>query len=90
MKVRVVPLSDHHAIYSAEDIEIWEVTRARHVEESTNVETVVSIRDTVTVHSWGNIPFIDVSINDVPVSVRQDLGGVIGNIVWPSSVIASR
>ena len=90
MKVRVIPLSDHHASYSAEDIEIWEVTRARHVAENSNVDTVVTLRDTVTVHSWGNVSSVDVSINNLSVSVRQDLGGVIGSIVWPSSVIASR
>ena len=87
MKVRVVPLSEHHACYSAEDIEIWEVTRACNAEKHSDTDSVLN---RVTVSSWGNVASVDVSINDVAVSVRQDLGGVIGSIVWPSSVIASR
>lgn len=87
MKVRVVPLSEHHDCYSAEDIEIWEVTRARNSGEHPDVDASVN---GVAVYNWGNVASVDVSINDVAISVRQDLGGVIGSIVWPSSVIAAR
>ena len=90
MKVRVVPLSEHHDSYSAEDIEIWEVTRACTVANAEKHSDTDSAANGVTVLSWGNVASVDVSINDVAVSVRQDLGGVIGSIVWPSSVIASR
>lgn len=94
MNVKLVPLADHHQLFSAEDIEIWEVTRRPSKLHTQQLEP--SAGD-VLVRSWGPLPELGftlraASLSSVPltVRVRQDIDGVIGGVLWPSAVIAAR
>ena len=103
MKVRVIPLSEHHDSFSAEDIEIWEVTRYPSALTSMSSENVSSPFNSssssscssssskeLEIRSWGQVEVVEVVLRGIPLQVKQELDGVIGSVVWPSSVIASR
>jgi len=99
MKVRLVPLSEHHECYSADDIEIWEVSRLHssvtkicsrgHLAEDNIVQAVDKISELI-ICNWGQVPVVEAVLDGVAVKIAQDLNGIIGNTLWPSSVIASR
>ncbi len=84
MNVQVIPLSEHHPVYCAEDIEIWEVSRNvnRNVGSSSN-RCVFS--------TWGETKtLIPVSIDGINISIHQSPAQAIGGVLWPSSAVASR
>lgn len=39
---------------------------------------------------WGDIPEINILINNKSAKIKQDVKGSIGTYLWPSSVILSR
>eukprot|EP01038_Epipyxis_sp_PR26KG_P005780 gene5780-7978_t len=91
MIVNVIPLTEHHDLFSADDIEIWEVRRLG----STLLEPLQHgnlIRNQLlTVDVWGDShPFVPIHIGDLSLSIQQDITGGIGCSLWPSSIILSR
>ena len=99
MQVRVIPLTEHHAVYSAEDIEIWEVTKC-----DASVATVTSsansdrnnnsdsqgVGTSAIFYSWGEVPIVQFNMCGVQLSLKQRLNGLISDMLWPSSALASR
>ena len=97
----MIPLGEHHDSFSAEDIEIWEVTRYPSALTSMSSENVSSPFNSssssssssgkeLEIRSWGQVEVVEVVLRGIPLQVKQELDGVIGSVVWPSSVIASR
>ena len=85
LSVKVIPISQHHELYCAEDIEIWEVRRMSQNEPARNGD------DSVQVTSWGSeLAEVGISMLGTPVTLRQIPSGLIGAVLWPSSVILSR
>lgn len=98
LKVDVIPPSEHHDVYSAEDIELWKVTKNVHNPEKAlkplkhEKNPSSSHNDmSLVMETWGDLDEISVKIAGIPVRVKQqrDLGGV-GCVLWPTSVIISR
>lgn len=91
MKVRTVPLAEHHSRYCAEDIEIWEVLRI-----SSNVTSCPWFNRTeplsiIEIYSWGEtFDKVNLSINASRLNIHQDSSIGIGGMLWPSSVVCSR
>lgn len=85
MVAQVIPLSDHHSIYCAEDIEIWEVSRIGN-NRNLNCSSNRCIFST-----WGESkPIIPVTMDGVEFSIYQSPMEGIGGVLWPSTVVASR
>jgi SAM-dependent methyltransferase len=85
LRVRVVPLDQHDDLFSAEDIEIWEVSRAGCARDTERDEQVLSVL------TWGSsLPEVRLVLGGIDLTVKQDVVGAIGSVLWPSSVIASR
>lgn len=85
LTVQLVPFSDHHPIYSSEDIEIWIVRRNNCAIESSKSSLPFELV------SWGeSLSEINAKIKGVPVTLHQVVGGGIGGILWPSSAIGSK
>lgn len=95
LTVRVIPLAEHHEVYCAEDIEIWEV-RTRSSSSGTDVSSEdrgsinSSSNNSLEVLSWGSVEEVSFRICGRPHTLQQQCSGVIGAVVWPSAVIASR
>lgn len=99
--VAVVPLSEHHPIYRAEDIEIWEVRRRQQVADHNRRNIFDDGRAKLAVHNWGEaLPVIEATLvtyppdgtSVVPLRISQAASGgsTVGNMLWPSSVLCSR
>jgi predicted nicotinamide N-methyase len=98
--VTVIPLSEHHSIYRAEDIELWEVRRISPLGGD-----IMDNRSKLLLHCWGEDKeciraTLTTSIQDcsqlpqqiIPLTIKQSQvsGSGIGSFLWASSVIASR
>ena len=90
MIVRVIPLNEHHECYRAEDIELWEVRKLNEKSQSIFNQMESNIQNPLIIKNWGNFKEINVKMNDIDFIIQQDVDGVIGSVLWPSSVIASR
>jgi hypothetical protein len=85
LTVKVIPLSEHHEFYSAEDIELWEVSRINLRSVSpTNYEGLLRV------WNWGNIPTVKVTLSGVDALFVQSPGGVVGAVLWPAAVVVAR
>lgn len=96
-----MPLSEHHSVYRAEDIEIWEVRRRRQSADHSHRNVVDDGRAKLVVHNWGEAqPVIEATLvtyppdgmSVVPLRISQAASGgsTVGNMLWPSSVLCSR
>ena len=90
MIVNVIPLSDHHECYRAEDIELWEVRRISEISKNVFNKLESNCKNSLIVNNWGNLNEINIKINEIDLLIKQDIDGIIGSVLWPSSVIGSR
>jgi hypothetical protein len=84
LSVELVPIEEHDDYFSAEDIEIWKITKIGK-ERKRDIEP-----QRLTVLSWGNVGVVSCEIDRIPVPIKQNLSGSIGCTLWPSSVVLSR
>ncbi len=81
--VKVIPLSEHHELYCAEDIELWEVRRS-------NQSPRTKDESLLRVWNWGNRLEVKVTFSGVDMVFSQSPCGVVGAVLWPASVIVGR
>ena len=85
MAVKVIPLSHHHEIYCAEDIEIWEVRRHG------NDNLISDSKNQCIVQTWSTEKTdIAISLDGMELNIMQAPQSGIGGILWPSSIIGTR
>lgn len=86
--MKVIPLSEHHETYCAEDIEIWEVRR-RSIHQET--QSLADSKQQCVVKTWGeNKLLIPILLDGIEVNIHQTPHLGIGGILWPSSIICTR
>lgn len=92
MVVKVIPLAEHDEVYSAEDIELWEVRRNSNNSNQLDIVSKQSSPPTLLVKNWGNVPLVRCTIDNIDVEITQEMEhrGIIGGVLWPCSVIVSR
>jgi hypothetical protein len=84
--VNVIPLVDHHDIFCAEDIEIWQLTRQKQLETHCSASPGQCI-----LSSWGEgCAEIPVLLDGLQLTIHQTPTQTIGGMLWPSSVVATR
>ncbi len=86
MIVQVVPLANHHSVYCAEDIEIWEVFR-----KGSTAAPCTGCHQSCIFSSWGEEKSqILVEMDGIQILINQISSQGIGGVLWPSSAVASR
>ena len=89
--MRTVPLSEHDAQYSMDDIEMWEVRRAGAGEVDPLWRQTMGRGDVLRMVSWGDKPVVHARLfGKLELPIAQSTDGTIGCVLWPSSVILSR
>lgn len=84
----MVPLSDHHPLFCAEDVELWEVTRAAR---DSGDSTADGPPPKLCLETWGDsLEEVKVVLQGRPVRFVQDPRGAIGAVLWPASVVLAR
>ncbi len=87
LSVNLVPLSEHHETYCAEDIEIWEVRRMNSDGSSVKLDS----KQRCILQTWGEQKeLIPIFLDGLELQIQQTPKSGIGGILWPSSVIATR
>lgn len=87
LEVTVIPLSDHHPNFCADDIEMWEVTRMKE----NSLSSSASNQRNVVVLQWDdNSDHVPIVINGKQFNINQSSSQGIGGALWPSSIIVSR
>jgi hypothetical protein len=87
LRVQVIPLSEHHPVYCAEDIEIWEVSR----KDSGTCSSISSSKSRCIFSTWGESKMeIPVAFDGLNLTIHQSPSQGIGGMLWPSSAVASR
>jgi hypothetical protein len=97
LQVISIPISEHHPIYCADDIEIWEVRRQSTsldypCDDSTASSGVQQAA--LRVMSWGAVAEVEVHLGrprrSVRLSQKVGLGGMIGCTLWISSIYITK
>lgn len=91
LEVRTIPLAEHDAVYSMDDIELWEVRRLGAGERDSLWEQTIRKGGALRMMSWGDKPVVHARLfNELELPISQSTDGTIGCVLWPSSVILSR
>lgn len=81
----VIPASNHHPVYSADDIELWIIQHKSH-DHQAHV-TIVPLQ----LLTWGQeLESISLLLHGKQVTIKQQPHSSIGCFLWPSSIICSR
>jgi predicted nicotinamide N-methyase len=92
LQVNIIPMTEHHPNYCAEDIEIWEVLRIDSLlsPSSDSIHSAASSSShSFQLLSWGegqDIPFL---LNGHRFTIKQTSSLGVGGALWPSSVVCS-
>lgn len=89
LEVHIIPMSEHHPTYCAEDIELWEVVRVNS-DISNSITSKKEIPE-FQLKDWGEDKIeVRFELLGREFSVKQLSSMGVGGAVWPSSVICSR
>lgn len=86
----MIPLSDHHPLFCAEDVELWEVIRAAR--DSSSDSTAGDLPPKLlSITTWGDsLREAEAVLQGRRVRFVQDPCGAIGAVLWPASVVLAR
>jgi hypothetical protein len=97
LQVISIPISEHHPVYCADDIEIWEVRKQATSLSCLDKDSASSAgvtHEALRVMSWGAVAEVEVMLGrprrTVRLSQEVGLGGMIGCTLWISSIYITK
>lgn len=87
--MKVVPISEHHPYYCSDEIEVWEVTLRNDSDAERGAGDYGEVD--FEMRSWGNRSVVEGDYGETRLCIEQNLlGGALGCVLWPSSVVMTR